>query len=80
MKNLEAPRIKYISHKAKGVYANILLELPNCGRALGPDAYAAPSLRLSQHSRKNHRAGRSCDPPIFLHAKLERTLRCTPIN
>lgn len=64
MKNLEAPRIKYISHKAKGAYANILLELPNCGRALGPDAYAAPSLRLSQHSRKNHRAGRACGPPF----------------
>ncbi|MBR6875439.1 MAG: Rpn family recombination-promoting nuclease/putative transposase [Bacteroidales bacterium] len=26
MKNLEEPRIKYISHKAKGVYANILLD------------------------------------------------------
>ena len=64
MKNLEEPRIKYISHKAKGVYANILLELPNCGRALGPDAYAAPSLRLSQHSRKNHRAGRAYGPPF----------------
>ena len=26
MENLEEPRIKYISHKAKGVYANILLD------------------------------------------------------
>ena len=26
MDNLEEPRIKYISHKAKGVYANILLD------------------------------------------------------
>ena len=26
MEKLEEPRIKYISHKAKGVYANILLD------------------------------------------------------
>ena len=50
MKNLEEPRIKYISHKAKGVYANILLELPNCGRALGPDATVLDNFCFSMHN------------------------------
>lgn len=50
MKNLEEPRIKYISHKAKGVYANILLELPNCGRAQMPEATVLDNLCFSMHN------------------------------